>query len=159
MSLHRIERSFLFFYHCRTIDTALVRSMALKMSKQNHSHLIILFSNHHYLYSLVHISSIKSGTEVVEDLSLRRIKRRFLFCYHRRDIDRALVRYITLNMSLKNHSHFIISFSKLHHLYYFVHISSIKAGTEVVEDLSFRRIERRFRFFYHWRAIDTALVR
>ena len=46
----------------------------------------------------------------------------------------------------------MIPFSNHHHVYYFVCISSIKAGREVVEDLSLRRIERRFRFCYHWRA-------
>ena len=29
----------------------------------------------------------------------------------------------------------------------------------MVEDFSLRRIGRRFRFCYHWRAIDTALIR
>ena len=52
--------------------------MALKTSQQNHSHIMIPFSKFHHLYYFVHISSIKAGTEVVEDLSLRRIKRFFL---------------------------------------------------------------------------------
>ena len=56
------------------------------------------------------ISSIKSGTEVVEDLSLRRIKRRFRFCYHGIDIDTALVCYIELKTSEQNHSYLMISF-------------------------------------------------
>ena len=34
-------------------------------------------------------------------------------------------------------------------LYYFVHISTIKAGTEVVEDLSLRRIEQIFQFLFN----------
>ena len=50
-------------------STTLVCSIVLNMSQQNHSHLVIIFYNHHNLYSVVHISSIKSGTEVVEGLS------------------------------------------------------------------------------------------
>ena len=107
----------------------------------------------------LHISSIKSGTEVVEDVSLRRIERIFRFCYHQRDIDTALVRQIALNMSGQNQYNLMISFSNHFHMYYFVHISCIKSGREVVEDLSLRRIQQIFRFCYHWRAINIATVR
>ena len=37
-------------------------------------------------------------------------------------------------MSQQNHYHLMISFSNHHHMYHFVHISSIKAGREVIED-------------------------
>ena len=110
------------------------------------------------LYLFVHISCIKSGTEVVEDLSQYKIRQKFRFCYHWRAIDTELVRLTALKMSRQNHSHLIISFSNHHHVYSFVHISSIKSGTEVVGDFSLRRIERIFRFCYHQRATDTVLV-
>ena len=73
------------------MDTLLVRSIVLKTSQQNLFHLMVSFSNHHCLYSLVHVSSIKSGTEVVEDFSLCRIEQRFRFCYHWRGFNTALV--------------------------------------------------------------------
>ena len=59
-------------------------------------------------------------------------------------IDAALVRSILLRLSQHNHSHIMKSFSNRLHLYYFVHISSIKACRKVIEDLSLHRIERRF---------------
>ena len=129
MSLLRIERRLRFRYHWRAIDTVLVCSIVLKMCQQKHSRLMISFSNHHHLYSFVNISSIKAGTEVVEYLSMLIIERRFRFCYHWRDIDTALVCSVSLKISQQNHSHLMISFSNHHHIYYFVHISSIKAGT------------------------------
>ena len=52
----------------------------------------------------MYISSNKTGTEVVEDFSLRGIEQRFRFCYYWRDIDTALVRSIALKMSKQNHS-------------------------------------------------------
>ena len=97
----------------------------------------------------MNISSIKAGREVVEDLSLHRIERRFRFCYRWRAIYKALVRSIALNISGQNQSHLMISLSNHHHLYYFVHVSSIKAGREVVKNVTLRRIEQRFRFCYH----------
>ena len=107
----------------------------------------------------MHIYSIKSDTETFEDLSLRRIERRFRFYYHWRGFDTATVRSIALNMIQQNHSHLMIQFSNHHHMYSLVHICSTKPGTEVVEDLSLHRIEQRCRFCYRWRAIDTSLVR
>ena len=83
---------------------------------------------------------------MVEYFSLRRIKRRFIFLYNWRAIDAALVRLVALNRSQKNYSHLVISFLNHHHPYYFVRISSIKSGREVVEDLSLRRIEQIFQF-------------
>ena len=80
---------------------------------------------------------------MVEDLSLRRIERRFWFCEHWRAIDKLLVRSIALNISQYNHYSLVISFSNYHHKYYFVNISSINAGREVIEDFSLPRIERR----------------
>ena len=153
------ERIFWFRYHWRAIDASLVRYIALNMSHQNHSHIMISFSNLHNINYLVHISSIKAGREVVEDFSLRRIERKFRFCYHWRAINTSFVRSIALNMRRQNHSHLMISFTNHNQLYYFVHIYSILAGTEVVEDFSLHIIKWIFWFYYHWRAIDTALVR
>ena len=104
------------------------------------------------------IYTIKSGREVVEDLPLRRIEQRFLFFYHYRAIESSLVRSIALKMSQHNHSHLMISVYNHNHIYYFVHIYSIKAGREVAEYFSLRIIKRRFRFWYHWRSINTSLV-
>ena len=64
----------------------------------------------------------------------------------------------SIKTSQKNHSHLMISFSNHYHLYYFVRISSIKAGRELFEDFLLRRIKQRSRFWYHWRARDTELV-
>ena len=158
LSWHKIERRFRFCYHRRAIYTALVRSIKFNTSQKNHSHLMILFSNHHHLYSFVHISSIKAGTEVVEYLSLCGIKQICRFFYHCRAINTALVQLIVINMCQQKNSHLIISFSNHHHMYSFVHRFSIKAGAEVVEDFSLCIIEQRFQFCYHWRDIDTALV-
>ena len=52
----------------------------------------------------------------------------------------------------------MILFYKHRRMYLFLHIYLIKAGTEVVEDLSLRRIDPRFRFFNHWSGIDPVLV-
>ena len=87
---------FYFYYHWRAIDTSLVRSIALNMSQQNHFHLMISFSNHHRLYFFVHISSIRAGREVVEDLSSRRNEKIFLFLYNWRAIDTSLIHLIAL---------------------------------------------------------------
>ena len=65
---------------------------------------------------------------MVEYFPLRRIEQIFRFCYHWRAIDTALVHLVELNRSQQNHSHLMISFSNHHHLYYFVHTSSIKAS-------------------------------
>ena len=104
-------------------------SLSLNMSQLNNSHLIKYFSNHRHMYSLVHISSIKSVREVVEDFSLHRIDQRFWFCYHWISFDSMLVCLIALNMSQQNHSNLMISFYNNHHLHYFVRVSSIKSGT------------------------------
>ena len=154
-----IEKIFRFSYHWRAIDTALVRSIALNRSQQNHSHLIVSFYNHLHMHYFVHISSIKSGREVVKGLKLCRINRKFWFYYHWRAIYTALLLLIALNRSHQNHSYLTIPFSNHLHMYYFVHNFSIKAGREVVEYFSLCRIERSFHFCYHWRAIDTDLIR
>ena len=119
---------------------------------------MISLCNHRHLYYFVHTFYIKAGREVVEDLSLRRIDRIFRFFNHWRAINKTLVRSVSLNMSQQNHSNVMISCSNHHHTYYFVYISSIKAGKEVVEYFSFCRINRRFLFCCHCRAINTALV-
>ena len=98
-SSHRIKQIFQVCYHWRAIDIALIRSKALNMSKKNHFCLMISFSNHHYLYYFVHVFSIKASREVVEGLSLRRIQKRFQFCYHCRAINTVLICNITLNTS------------------------------------------------------------
>ena len=74
-------------------------------------------------------------------------------------MDTVLVRPIALKMSQHNHSHLMIPFSNHRHIYYFVHIASIKPGRELVEYLSLHIIERTFRFCYYWRAMDTEMVR
>ena len=73
LSLRIIERRFLFFYHWRAINTAVVHLISLNMIQQNHSHLMIYYFYHNHLYYFVHISSIKAGRKVVEDFLLRRI--------------------------------------------------------------------------------------
>ena len=107
----------------------------------------------------MHIFYIKSCWDVVEYFSWSNIEQRLRFCYHWRSINTVLVHSRSLNMIQKNYSHLTISFSSYHNLYYFVHVSFIKVVREVVEYLSLRRIEWIFRFCYHWRAIDTSLVR
>ena len=118
-SLRRIDQRFIFWYHWRAINTALVCSISLNKSQQNHSHLMIIVSGHFHIYYFVQISSIKTGRGVVGDLSLRRIQRRFIFCYHWRDIYTALVYSIILNTVQQNHSHLMILFSNHHNLYFF----------------------------------------
>ena len=96
---------------------------------------------------------------MVDDFLLHKIERRFRFYYNCRPVGTLLVREISSKMSQQNHSHIMVSFPNHRCLYYYVHISSIKVGREVVEDFSLRRIERRFQFFYNWRDINTVLVR
>ena len=106
----------------------------------------------------MNISSIKAGTELGDKFSYYENERKFRFHYDWRAIDTALVRLIALKISHQNHSHPMISFSNLHHMYSLVHISSIKAGREMVAYFLWRRIDQIFQFCYHWKATDTALV-
>ena len=131
-------------YYTTIIDAALVRSILLRLSQHNHSHIMIYFCIHQNLSSLVHICTIKEGTEFNDDLLLRTIEQWFRFCCHWRVINTALVYLITLTISQQIHPHLIILFSNHHNIYYFTHISSIKAGREVVEDFPLRIIKRRF---------------
>ena len=66
---------------------------------------------------------------MVEYSPLIVIEQRFLFCYNWISIKTVLVHLISLNRSQNNHYHLMISFSDDNYVYYFVHISSIKAGT------------------------------
>ena len=63
-SLRRIERIFIFFCHWVSINTPLVRLIALKMIQQNQSHLMISFYNHNNLYYFLYLlyqSRYRSG--------------------------------------------------------------------------------------------------
>ena len=84
----------------------------------------------------MHISSKKSGTEVVEELTMRRFAEKIQFCYHWISIDKVLLCSIALKMSQHNHSNIMILFNNHCHMYSLVHTFFIKGGTEVVEYFS-----------------------
>ena len=87
------------------------------------------------MYSFVHIFSIKASTEVLEELSLHIIERRFRLCYQYKAINKVLVSLIALNISQQNPSQLMSSFFNHRHIYYLVHISSIETDIGLVEDL------------------------
>ena len=110
MLWRRIYRRLRFCYHWRAINKKLVCLIALKMSQNNHYHLMISFSKNYHTYYFVQISAINAGTALVEDLTWRIIMRWFRFFYYWRAIDIALVRSKLIRMSKQTHSHLMFFF-------------------------------------------------